>query len=100
MNFVYNKPKVKFMQTSTPTEHYRKWLLCVTGTKQDSTSAQRLFNWNVSINGYKQGSVGFPQQKKKTSARVTWKLLSQYQYISYVVSVKFQYNTVPKYRSF
>jgi hypothetical protein len=31
--------------------------------KKDCTSAQRLFNWNASINGHKQGSVGFPQQK-------------------------------------
>ena len=62
--FVYNKPKVKFMQTSNRTEHYRKGLHWVTGTKQDCTLAQRLFNWNESINDHKQGSVGFPQQKQ------------------------------------
>jgi len=53
------------MQTSNPTEHYRKGLHWVTGTKLDCTSAQRLFNWNTSIIGHKHGSVGFPQGEKE-----------------------------------
>ena len=49
MSFVCGEPAVKLL--------YR------TRTKRDCTSAQCIFNWNASLTGHREGTVGFPQRK-------------------------------------
>ena len=51
------RPKVKFMHSSNHTEHCRKQLYYLKHTKHDSTSAQRIFNWNTSVPVHKGRSL-------------------------------------------
>jgi hypothetical protein len=62
--FVHNKPKLKFTHSSNHTEHCRKWLHYLTGTKNDCTSAQRIFNWNISVTDNKKERISSPQHKQ------------------------------------
>lgn len=60
----YNKPEVTLMHSSNHAKHYIKYLYYLTRTKHDCTSAQRIFNWNISVvSGHKRGTVAFNQRK-------------------------------------
>ena len=56
--FVYNKPKAKFMHSSTTQNKY------LTRTIHNCISVKCILNWNASVTGHKQKAIGFPQRKQ------------------------------------
>jgi len=44
----------------------------LTRANHDCTSVQSIFNWNTSITGHKQGTVGFPLRKLLLSATIIY----------------------------
>jgi hypothetical protein len=64
--FVYNKPKVKLstaLTTQNTTENTANNCYFLTRTKHNCTSAQCIFNRNISASDHMQRTVGFPQHK-------------------------------------
>jgi hypothetical protein len=56
--FVYNKPKAKCMHSSTTQNNY------LTRTIHNCISVKCILNWNASVTGNKQKTIGFPQRKQ------------------------------------
>ena len=61
--FVYNMPKVKFMDSSNHTGHFKNNCIISRTHKTRLHFSSLYFKWNMSVTGYNQRTVSFPQRK-------------------------------------